>query len=75
MSKGGRQRRWWATSLQTKIALAMTAVALLVVGAVLGTSFQLRRQELLGEFQLFVRSVAGTTALALSSSAPGRSIG
>jgi len=43
----------------------MATVAALVVAAILGTNFHLRRAELLQEFQAFVRSAAGTTALAL----------
>lgn len=53
-------------SLRTKITLAMALVALLVVGAVLAVTYHLRSRQLLEEFQVFVRSVAGTTALALS---------
>ena len=51
--------------LRLKIILAMAVVALVVVGAMLFTTYQARRRQLLAEFQLFVRSVAGTTALAL----------
>ena len=52
-------------SLRSKIVLAMASVAVLVVASILVTNFHLRRQQLLQEFQVFVRSVAGTTALAL----------
>jgi class 3 adenylate cyclase len=43
----------------------MGLIALLVAGAITGTDFCFRRAELLGEFQSFVRSVAGTCAVAL----------
>jgi class 3 adenylate cyclase len=52
-------------NLQVKIFLAMVAVALVVAGAMLGTTYHQRQGQLLAEFQVFVRSVAGTTALAL----------
>jgi class 3 adenylate cyclase len=52
-------------SLRTKVALSMATVAALVVAAILGTNFHFRRAQLLQEFQAFVRSAAGTTALAL----------
>ena len=51
-------------SLRTKIALAMTSVAALVVVAILATNFHFRRMQLLQEFQSFVRGAARTTALA-----------
>lgn len=44
----------------------MAGVAVLVVAAILGTNFHIRRTQLLEEFQTFVRGAAGTTALALS---------
>ncbi len=44
----------------------MASVAILVVVAILGTNFHIRRTQLLQEFQTFVRGAAGTTALALS---------
>src|SRR5438034_7840689 len=53
-------------SLRTKILLAMGFIALLVAGAITATDYHFRRQELLSEFQSFVRSVAGTCALAIS---------
>jgi class 3 adenylate cyclase len=53
-------------NLRMKIILAMAAVALFVVGAILATNYHLRRAQLLEEFQVFVRGVAGTAALALS---------
>ncbi len=53
-------------SLRSKIALAMASVAVLVVVAILGINFHFRRAQLLEEFQAFVRSAAGTTALALN---------
>jgi hypothetical protein len=56
-------------SLRTKIALAMATVAALVVSAILGINFHYRRAQLLQEFQAFVRSAAGTTALALEGDA------
>ena len=56
-------------SLRTKIVLAMATVAALVVTATLAVSCHLRRSQLLQEFQVFVRSVAGTTALALDGEA------
>ena len=59
-------QRW---SLRTKIILAMALVAALVVAAILGTNFHFRRAQLLQEFQAFVRSAAGTTALALDGEA------
>ncbi len=43
----------------------MASVAVLVVVAILGTNFHIRRTQLLQEFQTFVRGAAGTTALAL----------
>jgi class 3 adenylate cyclase len=52
-------------NLRLKILLAMTVVALVVIGAILFTDYHARRRSLLAEFQTFVRSVAGTTALAL----------
>lgn len=52
-------------ALRSKIALAMATVAALVVTAILATNFHFRRAQLLQEFQAFVRSAAGTTALAL----------
>ena len=53
-------------SLRAKVTLAMSFVAALVVAAILGTNFHFRRAQLLQEFQVFVRGVAGTTALALN---------
>ena len=49
-----------------KIMLAIGTVALIVVSAMVWTGLHFLRQQLLEEFQIFVRSVAGTTALALS---------
>src|SRR2546421_1605728 len=54
------------SSLRIKILLAMGFIALLVAGAITATDYHFRRQELLTEFQSFVRSVAGTCALAIS---------
>ncbi len=56
-------------SLRTKVVLAMATVAALVVAAILGTNFHFRREQLLQEFQAFVRGAAGTTALALDGDA------
>lgn len=52
-------------NLRLKIILAMAVVALVVVVAILFTTYRARQKQLLTEFQLFVRSVAGTTALSL----------
>ena len=52
-------------NLRLKIILAMAVVALVVVVAILFTTYRARQKQLLSEFQLFVRSIAGTTALAL----------
>ncbi|HEY2799753.1 MAG TPA: adenylate/guanylate cyclase domain-containing protein [Chthoniobacterales bacterium] len=56
-------------SLRTKIVFALATVAALVVTAILGTNYRFRRAQLLQEFQTFVRSAAGTTALALDGDA------
>jgi len=56
-------------SLRSKVVLAMATVAALVVTAICATTYHLRRQQLLVEFQVFVRTVAGTTALALDAEA------
>jgi class 3 adenylate cyclase len=55
----------WLRSLRTKIALAMAVVALTVTVAFIVPGMALRRKALLQDFQMFVRSAAGTTALAL----------
>ncbi|MGI8955680.1 MAG: adenylate/guanylate cyclase domain-containing protein [Chthoniobacterales bacterium] len=47
----------------------MASVAVLVVVAILGTNFHIRRTQLLQEFQTFVQGVAGTTALAIPGDA------
>jgi class 3 adenylate cyclase len=52
-------------SLRTKIFLAMAMVAAVVAIAAISTHYALRRRELLGEFSVFVRGVAGTTAMAI----------
>lgn len=52
--------------LRTKIVLAMALVALLVAGAAAAATFYFRRAQLLNDYQVFVRGVAGTAALALS---------
>jgi class 3 adenylate cyclase len=62
VQKAARVRR---LTLRAKIALSMALVAALVVGATLATSHYLRSAALLEEFQVFVRSIAGTAALAL----------
>lgn len=54
-------------SLGGKATLAMASVAVLMVVAILGAKFHLRRMQLLQEFQTSVRGAAGTTALALAS--------
>jgi len=63
------QQRLRRISLRTKVVLAMATVAALVVTAILATTFHFRRVQLLQEFQVFVRGVAGTTALALDGNA------
>ena len=60
-----RRRAGWLQSLRTKIALAMGVVALTTAAAFILPALQLRRKAILNDFQVFVRSVAGTTALAL----------
>ena len=55
----------WLRSLRTKIGLAMAVVALTVTSAFIVAEFILQRRSLLRDFQVFVRSAAGTTALAL----------
>lgn len=52
-------------SLRTKISLAMALVGLLVVAASIAVSGYFRYGEILRDFQTFVRSVAGTTAIAI----------
>jgi class 3 adenylate cyclase len=53
-------------NLRLKILLAMGVVALTVMAAFLVPGIVLRRQGVVEEFQTFVRSAAGTAALALS---------
>ncbi len=60
-----RKRRTRLLSLRVKIVLAMAVVGAAVAGTTVATNFWVRRGQLLSEFQVFVRSVAGTTALAL----------
>ena len=55
----------WLRSLRTKIALAMAVVAFTVTAAFIGAEVILRNRALLRDFQVFVRSAAGTTALAI----------
>ena len=52
-------------NLRMKIFLAMGVVAITVMAAFIGPGIVLRRQGLVEEFQAFVRSAAGTAALAL----------
>lgn len=54
-------------SLRAKIVASMITVALVVAGAMLTSDYLLRKKQLLQEFQVFVRSVAGTAALSVSS--------
>lgn len=51
-------------SLRTKISIAMVLIGLLMGTAFVTADYRQRRQELLVDFQQFVRSVAGTSALA-----------
>ncbi len=60
-----RRRAGWLQSLRTKIALAMGVVALTTAAAFIVPALQLRKKAVLADFQIFVRSVAGTTALAI----------
>lgn len=53
-------------SLRAKIMLSITVVALTVAGAMVAWQSHVRKQQLLEEFQFFVRSVAGTAALSLN---------
>ncbi len=66
-----RRHTGWLQSLRTKIALAMGVVALTTTAAIIVPALQLRRKAVLTDFQIFVRSVAGTTALALEGDALG----
>ena len=59
-------------NLRLKIFLAMGVVALTVMAAFIGPGIVLRRQGLVEEFQAFVRSAAGTAALALAGDDLGR---
>ena len=60
-----RRRAGWLQSLRTKIALAMGVVALTTAATFIVPALQLRKKAVLADFQMFVRSVAGTTALAI----------
>ncbi|MEO7319829.1 MAG: HAMP domain-containing protein [Chthoniobacteraceae bacterium] len=60
-----RRRAGWLQSLRTKIALAMTVVALTTAAAFILPALHLRKTAVLHDFQMFVSSVAGTTALAI----------
>ena len=60
-----RRRAGWLQSLRTKIALAMGVVALTTAVAFILPALHFRKKAVLSDFQMFVRSVAGTTALAL----------
>lgn len=64
-----KQRASWLQSLRTKIALAMAVVALTTAAAFILPAFHFRKKAILEDFQIFVRSVAGTTALALDGDA------
>jgi len=55
-------------SLRTKILLIIATVGLLVVAASVAASWYIRYAGTLTEFQQFVRSAAGITALALHGS-------
>ena len=46
--------------------MAMSLVALLVAGSTVAATFYFRRAQLVSDYRVFVRSVAGTAALALS---------
>ncbi len=61
----------WLQSLRVKIALAMAVVALTVTLAFIVPGMALRRQALLNDFQVFTRSAAGTTALAVDGESLG----
>ena len=64
-SDAPRQRAGWLQSLRTKIALAMAVVAFTTSAALILPALQIRKSAVLEDFQMFVRSVAGTTALAI----------
>ncbi len=64
-------RAGWLQSLRTKIALAMGVVALTTATAFILPAFHVRKKAVLSDFQIFVRSVAGTTALAINGSSLG----
>ena len=51
--------------LRLKIILAMGVVAILCVAAILIPDHRARRRQILEDFQIFVRSVAGPTVIAL----------
>lgn len=51
--------------LRLKIILAMGVVAIVCVAAILIPGHYARQRQILEDFQIFVRSVAGTTAIAL----------
>lgn len=56
---------WWRR-LRVRVLIAMVAVATFVSGALFATTYLLRKQSLLEQFQLFVTTIAGTGAVALS---------
>ena len=64
-SEKPRRHAGWLQSLRTKIAMAMAVVALTTTAAFIVPTLQLRKKSVLTDFQMFVRSVAGTTALAI----------
>ena len=55
-------------TLRVKVTMAMAIVALLVAGTTMASNYAFRRAQLRGDFQIFVRGVAGTGALSLSGS-------
>ena len=59
------QNARWLRSLRTKIAVAMAVVALTTAVAFVIQDLHFGRKSALRNFQVFVRGVAGTTALAL----------
>src|SRR5579862_4339931 len=66
MKRHERPRTRLVSSLKAKIVVAMGIVAFVVVAAIMVTNYRLRSNQLLREFQVFVRGVAGTAALSLS---------
>ncbi len=56
---------WWRR-LRVRVLLAMVLVASFVSGSLFVTTYLLRKQSLLEQFQLFVTTVAGTGAVAIN---------